>query len=58
MVEQVFRSMLLAGVASAMGMRAAEKVERRLAGGRAMSVRAHIAHRAFMALLFRRVKQG
>lgn len=56
MVGSVIRSALLAGIMSAVGPRAAEQIERRLGGKRAMAARAHIAHRSLMALLFREMK--
>ena len=52
-----FRTALLAGSNHLAGLGLSERVERLLAGGRALSMRSKIAHRAVMAELFRQMKR-
>ena len=57
MFERYVRTALLAGVMQSTELRFTERVERRIAGGRAASVRAKVAHRAAMAMAFRQLKR-
>lgn len=57
MLGRYLRTVLLAGPARLAGLRVSEDLERRIAGGRAMSVRSKIAHRAILVQMFRQMKQ-
>ena len=57
MFRRYIRSALLAGTMHSTGLRLAERVERYVAGGRAVSVRGKVAHRAAMAMMFRQLKR-
>lgn len=57
MVKRYVRSALLAGGVTTVGPTVMEKLEHWIAGGHAVSVRALVARRAAMALMFRTVKE-
>jgi antitoxin component of MazEF toxin-antitoxin module len=50
------KSLALATLMETLGVRTAEKLERKLAGGRAISVRGLIAYRTTMAALLHQMK--
>lgn len=52
------RDLLMAAAAHAAGLRKPKAAETRLAGNRALAVRAHIAHRALWALLMCEMKKA
>lgn len=57
MYLRVFGEALLGAGLSVVDLRTAERVEKKLAGGKAMSVRSMIARQMLMALVHRRMKQ-
>ena len=57
MLGRYVRSGVLAGVVQSAELRVMERLERGVAGGRAASVRAKVAHRAAMAAAFRQLKR-
>lgn len=57
MLERYLRTALLGAFARTAGLRVSEGMERWIAGGRALSVRSKIAHRALMTQMFRQVKR-
>lgn len=56
MIGSMLRSGFLAALIMSVGPKAVERVERSLGGKRAMAVRAHMAHRSFMMIVFRTLK--
>lgn len=56
MREARLRSLARAGVGHILGLPATQLMESRLLGGKAVALRAHLAHRAYMALFFHSIK--
>ena len=57
MLKRLLGSGVLAALVSAIGVAAIEKAEKKLAGGKALSVRGLMARHTLMAITFRRMKQ-